>query len=97
MIDEADLIALRSRGVLNPNRFYKKSATVKNPTSLQVGTIIEGPHEYYSSRLTKKQRKRTFIEELMSDRDQMHLINTKAQKLKEKRDKIIQQKRKFNS
>jgi hypothetical protein len=34
---------------------------------LQVGTVIEGPGEYYSSRIPKKDRKKTLVEELLAD------------------------------
>lgn len=34
----------------------------------QVGTVIEPASEYYSGRLTKKERKTTLTEELLSDR-----------------------------
>lgn len=36
------------------------------PEYSQVGTIIEGPTEYYSARLSNKDRKRTFVEEVMA-------------------------------
>jgi hypothetical protein len=34
---------------------------------LHVGTVIEGPTEYKSSRLTKRQRKQSILEEVMTD------------------------------
>jgi len=34
---------------------------------MKIGTIIEGPTEFYSSRLTRRERKRTIVEELMAD------------------------------
>lgn len=33
----------------------------------QLGTVIEGPTEFKSARLTKKERKNTLLEEVMSD------------------------------
>ena len=36
------------------------------PEFSQVGTIIEGPTEYYNSRLQKKDRKETFVEEVLA-------------------------------
>ena len=36
------------------------------PEFSQVGKIIEGPTEYYSARLNHKDRKRTFVEELLA-------------------------------
>lgn len=34
----------------------------------QIGTVIEGPTEYFSGRLTKKQRKQTIVDEILADR-----------------------------
>ena len=53
------------RSVLDPKRHYKKenSSAERQPGFSQVGTVIEGPTEYYSGRITKRDRKRTFVEE----------------------------------
>lgn len=39
------------------------------PTSvpLQVGTVVEGNTDFYSGRLTKKERKQTFADELLAN------------------------------
>ena len=34
---------------------------------LHVGTVVEGPSEYRSSRLTNKERKQTIVEEVLGD------------------------------
>lgn len=61
-----DLQLLKLRNVLDPKRHYKKDNT---PTSkyLQTGTIIEGNTEFYSARLSNKERKRTIAEEILAD------------------------------
>jgi len=62
-----DLQLLHMRGVLDPKRFYKKEgAKPKIPEFSQVGTIIEGPTEFFSGRLSNKDRKRTFVEEVLN-------------------------------
>lgn len=54
------------RDTIDPKRFYKKDNTKPQvPEFSQVGTIIEGPTEYFSARLTNKERKRTFVEEVL--------------------------------
>jgi hypothetical protein len=54
------------RGVLDPHRHYKKDSNKsKVPAFSQVGTLIEGPTEFFSGRLTNKERKRTLVEEIM--------------------------------
>lgn len=55
------------RNVLDPKRHYKKeNGKAQAPEFSQVGTIIEGPTEYYSSRLLNRERKKTFIEEVLA-------------------------------
>ena len=60
-----DIKMIRMRNFLDPKRFYKAPDKMKKV--LHIGTVIEGPSEYLSSRLTKKERKQTFTEEIMND------------------------------
>lgn len=54
------------RSVLDPKRHYKKeNDKAKPPEFSQVGTIIEGPTEFFSGRIAKKDRKNTFVAETM--------------------------------
>ena len=46
-------------------RFYKNPD--KMGRVLHVGTVIEGPSEYFSSRLSRKDRKQTIVEEILGD------------------------------
>lgn len=39
---------------------------MKAPEFSQVGTIVEGPTEYYSARINNRDRKRTLVEEVLS-------------------------------
>ena len=45
---ENDLRLLGLRGVLATDRFYKRPDSKKLPTHFQMGTVIEGPGEFYS-------------------------------------------------
>lgn len=55
------------RDVLDPKRHYKKEGGKPHiPEFSQVGTIIEGPTEYFSARLSNKDRKRTLVEEVLA-------------------------------
>ncbi|KAL6190757.1 hypothetical protein ACLB2K_037151 [Fragaria x ananassa] len=57
---------LQLRSVMDPKRHYKKgdSQTAKY---FQVGTVVESASDFFSGRLTKKERKATVAEELLSD------------------------------
>ena len=59
------------RNVLDPHRHYKKNTRKgKIPTFSQVGTVIEGPTEWYSARLNRKDRSKNFVEEEMRNEQQ---------------------------
>ncbi|KAI8347276.1 Fcf2 pre-rRNA processing-domain-containing protein [Mortierella sp. GBAus27b] len=64
-----DLQILKLRNVLDPKRFYKREekGKTKFPKYFQIGTVIEGNTEFYSSRLTKKERATTITGEVMKD------------------------------
>lgn len=57
--------------MLDSKRHYKKeNGKAQAPEYSQVGTIIEGPTEFFSGRITKKDRKKTFVEEVMANERQ---------------------------
>ncbi|KAF4110180.1 deoxynucleotidyltransferase terminal-interacting protein 2 [Onychostoma macrolepis] len=62
-----DLKALKMRSAMDPKRFYKKNDREGPPKYFQVGTVVDSPVDFYSSRIPKKQRKRTMVEELLAD------------------------------
>jgi hypothetical protein len=81
-----DLQLLKMRNVLDPHRHYKKSDSKSDvPAFSQVGTIIEGPTEFYSGRINKKDRHQTLVEEVLAQEDH-------SGKFKSKYDNIIKSK-----
>ncbi|KAI5928714.1 Fcf2 pre-rRNA processing-domain-containing protein [Camillea tinctor] len=56
---------LRMRDILDPKRHYKKDTSKSLPEFSVMGTVMEGPTDFYSSRLTKKEKKRTLVEEVL--------------------------------
>ncbi|XP_047726690.1 deoxynucleotidyltransferase terminal-interacting protein 2 [Prionailurus viverrinus] len=62
-----DLKALKMRASMDPKRFYKKNDRDGFPKYFQIGTIVDNPADFYHSRIPKKQRKRTIVEELLAD------------------------------
>lgn len=62
-----DLRALKMRASMDPKRFYKKNDRDGFPKYFQVGTIVDNPADFYHSRIPKKQRKKTIVEELLAD------------------------------
>ncbi|KAJ5358547.1 uncharacterized protein N7496_010960 [Penicillium cataractarum] len=62
-----DLQLIRMRSVLDSKRHYKKeNGKAKIPEFSQVGTIIQGPTEFFSGRIAKKDRKKNFVEEVLA-------------------------------
>lgn len=58
------------RNVLDPKRHYRKdNSKLSVPEYSQAGTLIEGPTEFFSARMTKKDRKRTLLEEVLETED----------------------------
>ncbi|KAJ1952473.1 hypothetical protein EC988_003537 [Linderina pennispora] len=65
-----DLRVLQLRGVLDPKRFYKKEAVGKKlPKYFEMGTVVEDASEFYSARLTRKERRGNLVDELLADKD----------------------------
>ena len=62
-----DLQVIRMRSVLDPKHFYKKNDLKTIPKYFQIGKVMDSHLDYYSGRLTKKERKRTIVDELMAD------------------------------
>ena len=58
---------IEMKNVLDPHRYYKKeNRKGKLPAFSQTSTVIEGPTEWYSSRLQTKDRTMNFVEEAMA-------------------------------
>ncbi|KAK6970800.1 deoxynucleotidyltransferase terminal-interacting protein 2, partial [Biomphalaria glabrata] len=75
-----DMKLIRMKGVLDPKRFYKH-----NDIKLyQMGTVMDEGTDFYSSRLTKKQRKQNLVEELMADADIRQYNKRKYAELQQK-------------
>ena len=65
---QTDMRLLKVRGVLDPQRHYKKDSSNKLiPDFSEVGMIIEGPTEYFSARLPNRKRKATLVEEVLAN------------------------------
>ncbi|RUS18611.1 Fcf2 pre-rRNA processing-domain-containing protein [Endogone sp. FLAS-F59071] len=80
-----DLQLLKLRNVLDPKRHYKKDDSKGLPTYFQVGTIVEAPHEFYSSRLTRRERKSTIVDELAADSEARKYYKRKFLEIQEQK------------
>jgi Fcf2 pre-rRNA processing len=88
-----DLQLLRNRNYLDPKRFYKSNDPVGK--FVQVGTVIEGSSEFYSSRLTKKQRRTNLLDEVLADADTSRYAQDKYKKMQREKTAEAQKRRRF--
>ncbi|KAH0557259.1 deoxynucleotidyltransferase terminal-interacting protein 2 [Cotesia glomerata] len=62
-----DLQVIQMRSALDPKRFYKKNDIKALPKYFRIGKVVDSPLDYYSGRLSNKERKKTLVDELMAD------------------------------
>ncbi|POO03345.1 Fcf2 pre-rRNA processing [Trema orientale] len=80
---QKDLQLLKLRNAIDPKRHYKKGES-KTSKYFQVGTIIESPLDFFSGRLTNKERKASLADELLSDRTLVEYRKRKIREIEEK-------------
>lgn len=80
--DKLTLDAIKLRGTLDPTRFYKKKSTDTISKHFQIGTVVEHPIDYYSSRATRKERKQTLVDELIADAELKTKIKNRYKRLR---------------
>ncbi|ESW25548.1 hypothetical protein PHAVU_003G045400 [Phaseolus vulgaris] len=82
---QKDLKLLKLRSALDPKRHYKKgdSKSKTLPKYFQVGTVVDSPLDFFSGRLTKKERKATLADELLSDQNLAVYRKRKVQEIEE--------------
>eukprot|EP01039_Chlorochromonas_danica_P002416 gene2416-2649_t len=62
---QQDIDLIRMRNFLDPKRFYKNPDKIGNV--VHVGTVVEGPTEYKTARLSNRERKQTIVQEVLAD------------------------------
>ncbi|WBW71080.1 rRNA processing protein Fcf2 [Schizosaccharomyces osmophilus] len=60
-----DIQLLKMRNVLDPKRHYRRENAKQMPKYFQTGTVIEGPQDYFSGRITNRERQSTITDELV--------------------------------
>ena len=81
-----DFMLLRMRGIVDRKKFFRKDNR-KDPTPAfsQFGTLVEGPIEHHNGRLTRKERKRTLVEEVLATGESDGKFKDRYQKIQEKK------------
>jgi len=76
-----NLEVLQMRSAINKKRVYKKNDMRVLPKYFAMGTVVEHAADFYSSRIPRKQRRKTLVEELMADVDAKKQLKKAAAKL----------------
>ncbi|KAE9416000.1 hypothetical protein Angca_005207, partial [Angiostrongylus cantonensis] len=76
---KADLELLQMRAAIDPLAFYRRNDRSVLPKYFQVGRVVDAPEDFYSGRMTKKERKRTMLDELLYNEA---FIQSKREKFK---------------
>ncbi|KAG6756893.1 hypothetical protein POTOM_037191 [Populus tomentosa] len=81
-----DLQLLKLRSAIDPKKHYKRgdSKSKELPKYFQVGTVVEPATDFYSGRLTKKERKVTIADELLYDQTFSAYRKRKVREIEEK-------------
>lgn len=69
----------------------------KIPKYFQMGTIVEGMGEFYSARMTKKERKQTLTEELLADINLKQQRKRRFEALQAERQELARQRKKIRA
>ena len=85
---KTDMQVIRNRTYLNPKTFYKKAD--KFGAHIQVGTVIEGSAEFFSSRLTNKERRSNLTQEIMADPDAASYVKRKFTAIQHERQAVAE-------
>lgn len=72
-----DIQLLKMRNALDPKRHYRRENTKSMPKYFQVGSIVEGPQDFYSSRIPTRERKETIVDELLHDSERRSYFKKK--------------------
>ncbi|KFD48813.1 hypothetical protein M513_10297 [Trichuris suis] len=62
-----DLKVLQLRDAIDPTIHYRRNYRKQLPKYFEIGRVVDNPIDFYSSRIPKKQRKNTIVEELLAD------------------------------
>lgn len=60
---------------------YRKQGKFKVPEYSQVGVVVEGPTEFYNGRIEHKQRKETFVDEVLAGEAESGRFKSKFESL----------------
>lgn len=85
---ENDLKILQMRSVLDPKHFYKKNDLKVLPKYFQIGTVQHSQLDYFNERGTKKNKKKSLVDELLADAEFQSFTKRKYKEVLKKTERV---------
>ncbi|ULU08060.1 hypothetical protein L3Y34_019263 [Caenorhabditis briggsae] len=79
-----DLEYLQMRSTLDPLAHYKRNDRAVLPKYFQVGRVVDAPEDFYSSRMLKKERKKTMVDEILHNEESLSKAKKKFAEIRAK-------------
>ncbi|EFO88984.1 hypothetical protein CRE_06351 [Caenorhabditis remanei] len=79
-----DLEFLQMRSTLDPLAHYRRNDRSVLPKYFQVGKVVDAPEDFYSSRMLKKERKKTMVDEILHNEESLSKAKKKYAEIRQK-------------
>ncbi|EGT46129.1 hypothetical protein CAEBREN_17565 [Caenorhabditis brenneri] len=79
-----DLELLQMRSTLDPLAHYRRNDRSVLPKYFQVGRVVDAPEDFYSSRMLKKERKKTMVDEILYNEESLTKAKKKYAEIRQK-------------
>jgi len=89
----ADMKVVQMRNYLDPKRFYKNPDKMKHV--IGVGTVVEGPEEFTTQRMTRKERKQSLVGEILADKSIKDYTKRKYGEIQKEKERNSRKKKKM--
>ncbi|CCD64713.1 Fcf2 pre-rRNA processing C-terminal domain-containing protein [Caenorhabditis elegans] len=79
-----DLEFLQMRSTLDPLAHYRRNDRAVLPKYFQVGRVVDAPEDFYSSRMVRKERKKTMVDEILHNEESLSKAKKKYAEIRQK-------------
>ncbi len=89
----ADMKVVQMRNYLDPKRFYKNPDKMK--AVIGVGTVVEGPDEFTTQRISRKDRRQSLVGEILADKSIKEYTKRKYTEIQKEKERTSRKKKKL--
>jgi len=90
---KTDLKMIEMRAYMDPKHFFKRDRSRLGGGFVQIGKVIEGPGEFYSARIPRKERGNSIVDQILKDRETRRFLKRKHDEIAKKRKPLPQRQR----